>query len=65
MDAKEAYIRRREFFGKPCHHPQVEKEYEQGVDIGEYVCTICGSEFAKKDIWKQIHRTQEQQRDDH
>ncbi len=65
MDAKEAYIRRRDFFGKPCNHPSIEKEREQGVDIDEYVCAVCGSEFAKKEIWEQIHRAQEQQRDNH
>jgi predicted restriction endonuclease len=65
MDAKEAYSRRRDFFGKQCNHPYIEKEYEQGVDIYEYVCAVCGSEFVKKEIWEQIHRAQEQQKDYH
>ena len=65
MDAKEAYIRRRDFFGKPCNHPHIEKEYERDVDLNEYVCSICGSEFAKKEMWEQIHYAQKHQQDDY
>ena len=27
----------------PCDHPRVEKEYDLGADIGDEVCTTCGS----------------------
>lgn len=26
----------------PCDHPSIEKEYYQGAQTGDYVCTTCG-----------------------
>lgn len=27
---------------KPCSHPSTEKEYFNGSDTGDHVCTTCG-----------------------
>lgn len=32
--------------GNPlCEHPRLDEEYMQGMDTGDYVCTICGKSF--------------------
>ncbi|MBN2295776.1 MAG: hypothetical protein JXM70_25315 [Pirellulales bacterium] len=46
MQYYEAEQLRKEWQGKPCSHENVEKEYHLGSHTGDYVCTICGQEFA-------------------
>jgi len=60
MEAKEAFRLRRETFGQLCIHAIIVKEYDQGKDIGEWVCPECGTEFAKWDVWEKINRNQQQ-----
>ena len=57
MDAKEAQNLRKELFGKPCSHLQIEKEEKQGREMSEYVCMECGSEFASRKVWEKILET--------
>jgi transposase-like protein len=35
--------------GKPCDHPALAKEYDQGVLTGRYVCTQCGQGFTYRE----------------
>ena len=57
MDAKEAQNLRKEAFGKPCSHLQIEKEEKQGREMNEYVCLTCGSEFGSRKVWEKILQT--------
>jgi DNA-directed RNA polymerase subunit RPC12/RpoP len=43
MQAKKAAVLREEWGDKPCEHPNLAKEYAEGVRTGEYVCTQCGA----------------------
>jgi DNA-directed RNA polymerase subunit RPC12/RpoP len=61
MDAKEAQCLRKEWFGKPCSHLQIEKEEKQGREMNEYVCLICGSEFGSRKVWEKLLHTRELQ----
>jgi len=54
MEAHEARRLRREWFGKPCDHPMVEREIGQGIPATMCVCPMCGSEFVKREIWEKI-----------
>lgn len=42
MQMKEAAESRERWGGKPCDHPNLDKEYELGTATGDYVCTTCG-----------------------
>ena len=59
MEANEAFKRRRETFGQPCMHETIVKEYDQGKDIGIWVCAACGSEFTKRDVWEKIRQNRQ------
>ena len=65
MDAKEAQRLRRESFGKPCSHSQIEKEEQQGREMYVYACLTCGSEFVSREIWEKIIRTRKASIDQH
>ncbi len=54
MDAEEAQRLRREWFGKPCRHVQIEKEEIRGREMNEYVCLTCGSEFGSRKVWEKL-----------
>lgn len=60
MEAKEAFVLRRKTFGRPCIHTTIVKEYDQGKDVGAWICPECGSEFAKWEVWEKIHQSQQQ-----
>ncbi|GAC1653921.1 MAG: hypothetical protein NVS4B12_25820 [Ktedonobacteraceae bacterium] len=60
MEAQEAFRLRKETFGKLCMHRAIEKEYEQGVETKEWVCSECGTEFVSKEVWAKIRRNQPQ-----
>jgi hypothetical protein len=49
MQNDEARKIREEWGGKPCDHPELEKEYYLGADTKDYVCTTCGSDFTRKE----------------
>ena len=34
---------------KPCDHPALAKEYDQGVQTGRYLCTQCGRAFSYRE----------------
>jgi hypothetical protein len=42
MRTQRAEELRKEWGGKPCSHPHLEKEYSQGWPTGNFVCTVCG-----------------------
>lgn len=42
MQMKEVRELRKRWAGKPCDHPNLDKEYDLGSDTGDYVCTTCG-----------------------
>ncbi len=60
MEMEEAFKLRRETFGRPCLHTDIEREYDQGSDTGEWVCTTCGSEFVDREVWEKLLQNQEQ-----
>ena len=43
MQKKRATALQQEWGGKPCEHPALAKEYDQGTRTGGYVCTQCGA----------------------
>lgn len=43
MQKKRASILRQEWGEKPCAHPALAREYDQGQRTGSYVCTQCGA----------------------
>ena len=59
MDAKEAQRLRKESFGKPCGHSQIEKEEQQGSEMYVYACLECGAEFVSRKVWEKILRNRE------
>jgi hypothetical protein len=44
MDA--AAVLRATWAGKPCPHPEIEREYHLGAHTGDFVCKICGASFS-------------------
>lgn len=42
IQAKDALELSRRWGGKPCNHPNLEKEYYLGTATGDWVCTQCG-----------------------
>jgi uncharacterized protein with PIN domain len=52
---KEAAELREKWGGKPCEHPNLDKEYELGTATGDYVCTTCGKAGWGRD-WADIER---------
>ncbi len=54
MDAQEARRLRHEWFGKSCAHTHIEQETGTGVPSETCVCTTCGAEFAKRDMWEKL-----------
>lgn len=64
MEAEEAGIRRRFWFGRPCVHPGIEQTMVSGTWRGGYVCRDCGSEFFKVSMWEGIHSFLQQEMDD-
>ncbi len=65
MDAEEAQRLRKEWFGKPCSHVQIEKEGKQGREMNEYACLTCGSEFVSREAWEKLLRTRKASIDQH
>ncbi len=55
MDAQEAQMRRKTWFGIPCYHPVLEQETLNESWTGLYVCQDCGSEFLKVSMWEPVH----------
>lgn len=45
MQRKRAVALRAEWAGRPCDHPTLAKEYDEGVRTGGYVCAQCGAAF--------------------
>jgi len=43
MKRKRALELQQAWAGKPCEHPALAKEYDQGVRTGNFVCTQCGA----------------------
>lgn len=43
MQKKRAAALQVEWGGKPCNHPALAKEYDDGTRTGNYVCTQCGN----------------------
>ena len=43
MQKKRATALQLEWGGKPCDHPALAKEYDEGTRTGNYVCTQCGA----------------------
>lgn len=43
MQKKRALTLQQEWGGKPCEHPALAKEYDEGARTGNYVCTQCGA----------------------
>ena len=43
MQRKRAAALRTEWGERPCDHPTLAKEYDEGVRTGNYVCTQCGA----------------------
>lgn len=49
---------KRAWGGKPCNHPQFEREYWQGNNLtnyedkktGDWVCTQCGEVFTREEM---------------
>ncbi len=60
MEAQDATRLRRETFGKPCMHEAIEKEYKQRVEIEEWACSKCGTEFVNKEVWAKIRQNLQQ-----
>ena len=54
MEAQEAARLRKETFGKPCSHETIEKEFELGIELDEWVCPKCGTEFVSKKVWAKM-----------
>ena len=53
MQANKARRLREQWAAKgnpPCDHPTLDKEYIEGFDTGDRVCTICGECFAPSDL---------------
>ncbi len=36
--------------GAHCDHPAFDKEYMNGMDTGDYVCTSCGEDFTRAEV---------------
>lgn len=47
MQNKKAEQLRKEWGDTPCDHPSFDKEYFNGSDSGDYICTQCGQVFAR------------------
>jgi len=45
MQAKKAEAIAKAWAGKPCAHPEFDKEYYLSMQTGDYVCTQCGRTF--------------------
>ncbi len=43
MQRKRAAALRAEWGNRPCDHPTLAKEYDEGVRTGNYLCTQCGA----------------------
>lgn len=43
MQRKRAVALRAEWGDRPCDHPTLAKEYDEGVRTGNYLCTQCGA----------------------
>ncbi len=42
MKRKQALALQEAWGDRPCDHPEIAREYDQGVRTGLYVCTQCG-----------------------
>lgn len=43
MQRKRAAALRSEWGDRPCDHPALAREYDEGVRTGNYLCTRCGA----------------------
>lgn len=43
MQRKRAIELRAQWGDRPCEHPTLAREYDQGERTGNYVCTQCGA----------------------
>jgi hypothetical protein len=55
MKMREAAELQRKWGGKPCNHPEMDREQEDyaGAHTGEYVCTTCGKLFMSRKEWEE------------
>ncbi len=49
MQASAADSLRHRWGGKPCAHPELDKEYYLGSQTGDLVCTTCGALFLSRE----------------
>lgn len=42
MQSTRANRKKASWGDKPCDHPNLDKEYMNGMATGDYVCTTCG-----------------------
>ncbi|MHB1222678.1 MAG: hypothetical protein ACYC2G_01325 [Gemmatimonadaceae bacterium] len=42
MKRKQALALQEAWGDRPCDHPELAREYDQGVRTGHYVCSSCG-----------------------
>lgn len=59
MQMKEAAELRKQWGGKHCGHPHVEREYHLGMQTGDYICTTCGEAGWGKN-WPEVEREEQQ-----
>ncbi len=50
MQMEKAKQLREEWGGKPCDHPDLEKEYYLGAQTEDFVCTQCGEAFHRSEL---------------
>ena len=62
MQASKAKDLRDDGGGKPCDHPDFDKEYYLGAESGDYVCTTCGEVFSRRD-YESIQRERSTKKD--
>ena len=43
MQLDDAKTKREQWGDKPCEHPDFDKEYDRGIQTGDYVCEQCGA----------------------
>jgi hypothetical protein len=51
LEMRQAYVLRYQWGDKPCLHPRFETQFYQGMPTGDFVCTTCGREFSRQEVW--------------
>jgi hypothetical protein len=52
MDIELAQRLQREWKGKQCDHPNVDKERVRGIESGDWRCTQCGKLYDSQGEWE-------------